>query len=197
MMAFRIFHVVVAAANAFRSAAKFGVAMQFVTSKGGRGPLDTAVPAGSSVFNVCDLDMKGKATVATKFIEAGAIVHREKPLLELIPSSGQKLGSTNEAKLQSFVDILRTFGQMTLEEQNRYLALYGGNTTSPRFRNMLQEVTRLTRLAGLTTTQAQKELSARVTLIIHYNWFDSKHVPGEARVYDVAKSFLPFVRLQL
>jgi hypothetical protein len=54
---------------------------------------------------------------------------------------------------------------------------------------MLQEVTRLTRLAGLTTTQAQKELSARVTLIIHYNWFDSKHVPGEARVYDVASRF--------
>jgi hypothetical protein len=126
MMTFRIFHVVVvAAATAFRSAAKFGVAMQFVTSKGERGPLDTAVPAGSSVFKVCDLDMKGKATVATKFIEAGAIVHREKPLLELIPSSGQKLGSTYEAKVQSFVDILRTFGQMTLEEQNRYLALRG------------------------------------------------------------------------
>jgi hypothetical protein len=137
------------------------------------------------MFEVRELPGKGKGLVATEFIKAGAIVHRENPLMHLVPSFVLKYrGYTPKGTEQMMAAMSFFRKQMRPEQQAKYLALYG-DITGPRADN-LRDFVQSAEFDGLPATQSLKDLFVRVVLILNYNSFGTSQ---EIKIYEQASRF--------
>jgi hypothetical protein len=163
---------------------------RFVPLRNGPRVFDTTALTASNVFEVRELDKIGKAIVATDFIKAGTIIHREKPLMHVTPIVTQQYRGLIEAHEEGIMGATNIFfEQMNSEQQNRYLSLYGGNVSGPRGKHLLDNLAVRMKFNGVPATQAQKESFVRVALIYINNWYDNVLEPGESMIYDTASRF--------
>lgn len=139
------------------------------------------------MFEIREVEGKGKGIVATCAIKAGAIVLREKPLMKLTTEFQKRYEGCIQPDCEHLLAALSTFRKkMTAEEQQRFLSLHGGEPgNSPRAEYMRALAINVYTADGPTTAE-KAELYARIFLVQAYNAFGGNN--GK-QVYEVASRF--------
>jgi hypothetical protein len=140
------------------------------------------------MIEVCELEGKGKGIVATEFIRAGAVVHRETPLMHLTPSFLQLYRGNTQTGTEKMIAAMGYFSkQMDPDQQERYLSLFGGHIHGPRADNLRRFVQDATfNIKGQPATMIEKEMFVKIVLISNYNAFGDE---DESKIYETASRF--------
>lgn len=139
------------------------------------------------MFEVCEIEGKGKGVVATCAIKAGEVIHRETPLMMITPEFQERFPDytiPGTARLLAAVSYF--VNRMSPEQQERCLSLHGGQPMESIRKEAMRKLARTIRCQDRPSSEEDVELYARVCMIVCYNAFGGE---DETRVYDTASRF--------
>jgi hypothetical protein len=139
------------------------------------------------MFEIRELEGKGNGVVSTQPINAGAIILHEKALVRFKPDYVERYRGHTPSGTEGMLAATNFFlEQMSLEQQKKFLSLYGGALNSgPRVANYRVTAKRLW-CVGLLATESERDLYVHVALVVNYNAFG---IDGDVRIYEVASRF--------
>jgi hypothetical protein len=137
----------------------------------------------SDMFEIRKLEGKGNGIVATEAIKAGAIIHREQPLMRLTPECLKEYNRVAPKGIDKLLAAMSFFRkQMTPEQQEKYLSLHGGQTTGPHADN-LRPLVEMLSVGGKSLSDADKVQNIGVALVMSNNAFGTD---DDVLIYETA-----------
>jgi hypothetical protein len=138
------------------------------------------------MFEIRKLEGKGNGIVATEAIKAGAVIHREQPLLRLTPECLEEYNGVAPKGIDKLLAAMSFFRkQMTPEQQEKYLSLHGGQTTGPHADN-LRPLVEMLSVGGKSLCDADKVQNIGVALVMSNNAFGTD---DDVLIYETASRF--------